>query len=78
MSPFYRCFGTDDHPHDEVRWSWVDGRHCWLPRCGALGKPCAAFTITSAEEFVRELDDILGPMPRMSSIIRTPPASPAT
>ena len=58
-APFYRCFGTDDRPHDEVRFAWVDGRHCWF--CGALGRPVSAPTITSTDAFIRELDDVLWP-----------------
>ena len=61
MSPFYRCTGPDKNgkPHEEVRWAWVDGRHCWLPNCGALGKGAAAFTITSSDEFIRDIDAAL-------------------
>lgn len=60
-APFYRCFGSDDRPHGEVRWAWVAGRHCWVPRCGALGRPVSAPTITSTDAFIRELDDVLWP-----------------
>jgi hypothetical protein len=57
MSPFYRC----DARHDEVRWAWTGGPYCW--HCGAAGRPAAAFTITSIDAFIRDLDDTLSPPP---------------
>ena len=58
MIPFYRC----DDSHDEVRWSWVDGRHCWM--CNKLGRGCVAMSITATDDFIRELDDTLMPGPK--------------
>jgi hypothetical protein len=56
MTPFYRC----SDGHDEVRWSWVDGRHCW--HCGKLGHGSVSYTITSSEEHIRAIDDALMPV----------------
>ena len=67
MTPFYRCTGTDTRPHDEVRWAWVDGRHCWLPTCGTIGKPAVAYVITAIDAFIRDLDDDHAPPPVASA-----------
>lgn len=53
MSPFYRCEAC------EVRWSWVDGRHCWV--CGKLGRGSVAYTITATDDFIRDIDVTLMP-----------------
>jgi len=33
--------------HDEVRWAKAGGPYCWIPWCGAAGRPARALTITS-------------------------------
>lgn len=55
MSPFYRCETC------EVRWSWVDGRHCWV--CGKLGQGSFAYSITATDEMIRDIDTALMPGP---------------
>jgi len=56
MTPFYRCDDCD------VRWAWVDGRHCWV--CGKLGKGAFAYSITATDDMMRDIDDALMPGPR--------------
>lgn len=70
---FYRCKDR----HDEVRWSWHDGRYCWF--CRAEGVPSYALIVTPLDDndHVPVTDAVMvgdhGP-----EILRMPPNSHVT